>query len=104
MDPFVRDAAKWFVQYLQRQGLTVTVTSARRSSSEQARLYRLYLAGKSRWPAARPGTSLHERGLAFDAVVRPEQYQSYAGEVWEAIGGRWGGRFNDDVHFEVRRS
>lgn len=36
-----------------------------RSTEEQARLYELYLAGQGN-PAAAPGTSNHERGIALD--------------------------------------
>lgn len=25
----------------------------------------------------------------------------WLGAVWEAAGGKWGGRFNDPIHFEV---
>lgn len=76
------------------------VTSTRRSTAEQTRLYRRWLAGQSRFPVARPGTSKHERGLAIDLVARPEVLRRL-GEAWERAGGRWGGRFNDEIHFEV---
>lgn len=76
------------------------VTSARRSSSEQKRLYRRYLAGLSRYPVAPPGRSKHERGLAID-LVASERVLNQLGELWEQAGGRWGGRFNDNIHFEV---
>jgi len=76
------------------------VTSTRRSTAEQTRLYRRWLAGQSRFPVARPGTSKHEKGLAVDLVARPEVLRRL-GEAWERVGGRWGGRFNDEIHFEV---
>jgi LAS superfamily LD-carboxypeptidase LdcB len=76
------------------------ITSVRRSTTEQARLYRRYLAGLSRFPAAPPGRSKHELGLAFDVVARADTLAA-AGALWEKWGGRWGGRFNDPIHFEV---
>lgn len=76
------------------------LTSARRSSTEQRRLYRRYLAGQSRFPVAPPGTSKHEQGRAIDLVARPEVLRAL-GLAWERAGGRWGGRFNDDIHFEA---
>jgi len=79
----------------------LVVTSARRSRTTQARLYADYVAGRSRYPAAPPGSSLHEIGRAFDAVVYPREMQSAYGRLWESWGGRWGGRFADNVHFEV---
>lgn len=96
-----RPYAEAFVQWLVDQGLRVTVTSARRSSGEQARLYARYKSGQSKYPAAPPGSSTHESGLAFDAVVSPPEYQTAAGQAWEQMGGRWGGRFSDAVHFEA---
>jgi hypothetical protein len=96
-----RPYAEAFIGWLQDQGLRVTVTSARRSSGEQARLYARFKAGKSKYPAAPPGTSTHELGYAFDAVVSPPEYQDAAGQAWEQMGGRWGGRFRDPVHFEA---
>jgi len=82
-----------------REGLRPRVTSVVRSRSTQARLYRRYRAGLSRWPAAPPGQSLHEYGLAFDMVAGDLRW---LGSVWESWGGRWGGRFGDDVHFELQ--
>lgn len=76
------------------------VSSVRRSRTEQARLYRRYLAGQSRFPAAPPGKSKHELGLAFDIVARDSTLKA-AGAIWESWGGRWGGRFNDAIHFEA---
>lgn len=102
--------AEWFVKQLESAGLRPQITSVRRSTAKQAALYRAYITGKSRLPAAKPGTSKHERGLAFDLVIPSLQGLSVKemtkrmqpiGQLWEAIGGRWGGRFNDPVHFEV---
>lgn len=85
-------------------GIGFTVTSTRRSVADQARLYRAYRAGRSQYPAAPPGTSAHELGLAFDAVVRPESYQAAFGALWERLGGEWGGKYQDPVHFQLRRA
>lgn len=101
LSPDFRPYAEQFVEWLTANGLQVSVTSARRSSGEQAKLYQRYINGQSRYPAAPPGTSTHELGYAFDAVVSPAEYQQAAGEAWERFGGRWGGRFKDPVHFEA---
>ena len=82
-------------------GPTAHVTSVRRSRREQETLYRRYLAGLSRFPAAPPGTSKHERGLAFDIYSDDAQLLRQLGAVWESWGGIWGGRFNDPIHFEA---
>lgn len=74
------------------------VTSVRRSRTEQLRLW--HNRHNNPYPVAPPGTSKHERGLAWD-MVGPQDELARAGRVWEAAGGRWGGRFNDPIHFEV---
>jgi hypothetical protein len=47
-------------------GRAVTVTSGLRTREEQEKLYRESQSGRSSFPAAAPGNSLHERGLAID--------------------------------------
>lgn len=97
------ERGKRYLQAVARaNGHGLVITSERRSRKTQRDLYRDYLAGRSRYPAAPPGTSAHELGLAFDAVVEPRSWQTAYGELWERMGGRWGGRFNDPIHFELR--
>lgn len=87
-------------------GWRPVITSTIRTYQQQAELYRKYKAGLSRFPAARPGTSIHETGFAFDMdLLKDESLLKYLGEVWEDFGPgfRWGGRFKDAVHFEYRR-
>lgn len=99
----LRQAADALVRYAAELGLRPVVTSVRRSRARQAALYKAWVTGKARFPAAPPGTSKHERGLAFDISVRPESALRHLGEVWESIGGVWGGRFRhpDPIHFEA---
>jgi hypothetical protein len=101
LDQRVRPIAEWFVRELERAGVTVTVTSTRRSVAEQRRLYKAYIEGRSKYPAAPPGQSTHGSGLAFDLHLDPPVYAS-AGAVWERLGFTWGGRFNDEIHFDFR--
>ena len=93
------------IRYLMRiaaaNGIYCRVTSGRRSRGEQERLYRNYVKGLSRFPAAKPGTSKHELGLAVDLAVVPEEVLPALGRLWESWGGTWGGRFKDPIHFEV---
>lgn len=84
----------------QRLDRNARVTSTVRSRSEQRRLYNAYLAGRSRFPAAPPGRSKHELGRAIDIAASPEALRRL-GAAWERMGGRWGGRFNDPIHFEL---
>lgn len=106
LQPFMRQTAKEFIAWLASQGWQPVVTSVLRTYATQSRLYRRARSGRSRYPAARPGTSMHEYGRAFDVdLVLPEPEKSRAlakaGAVWESVGGRWGGRFRDPIHFEA---
>lgn len=93
-----------FARELQRAagaaGLQPRITSTLRSSQEQARLYRRYLAGLNPFPVAPPGSSSHEYGYAFDMIVSPMDAIRDVGAAWESMGGVWGGAFNDPIHFE----
>ena len=108
--PDVRSLQPWLVPYAEYllvvaayNRLPVQVTSVRRSSVAQGRLYRRYLAGLSDLPAAPPGTSMHELGLAFDLVVSGDYRgpsQAALGAFWKTMGGQWFP--SDPVHFFVR--
>jgi len=77
-----------------------SVSSTYRTHSQQAELYRRYLAGLTDYPAAPPGQSYHEYGRAFD-VVAPWYILRRMGQVWESWGGTWGGHFRDPIHFQA---
>jgi hypothetical protein len=55
--------------------------------------------------------SLHKERLAIDLnlfkdgvfLTRTEDHQEL-GEFWEAIGGTWGGRFNDGNHYSIEHN
>lgn len=84
----------------------LVVTSSRRSPNKQYELYQKWISGQSQIPANRPGTSLHEYGLAFDLArlgVDPlaDPLLNWLGLVWESWGGRHGSA-RDPVHFQVR--
>jgi len=53
-------------EYFDATGRRIQITSGLRDSSKQAQLYQAYISGKSPYPAARPGTSKHEKGFALD--------------------------------------
>lgn len=98
--------ARWIYWIGKREDPLLVVTSARRSSAKQAELYSRYQRGLSVIPANRPGTSLHEYGLAFDMArigKSPigDPLLAWLGQVWEYYGGRHGGQ-RDPVHFQPR--
>lgn len=81
----------------------VSVNSVYRSRQKQQVLYERYLKGASDFPVAPPGTSLHEKGLAWDMNVRQGSHsaqQAWLGSVWKSWGGQWSPV--DPVHFYVR--
>jgi hypothetical protein len=96
--PELRAFASALVDLAGRAGLSPRVTSTIRSRTQQSRLYRAYLAGRRRYPAAPPGTSAHEYGAALDLVVTPYDALYELGELWQSWGGIWSPK--DDIHFE----
>ncbi len=98
--------AKWIYDVGKWNDPLLVVTSARRSPGKQMKLYQKYLRGESLIPANRPGTSLHEYGLAFDMALigkdpLTDPLLNWLGQVWESVGGRHGGS-RDPVHFQPR--
>jgi len=102
---------KWYNQVYDwdRGGGPLVVTSTRRTPQEQYRLYQDWLRGKSKIPAAPPGQSMHELGLAFDIArlgIDPftDPLLNFLGEIWREMGGtylgQWGGG-GDPVHFQA---
>lgn len=74
----------------------LTVTSVYRSRTKQIKLWRN--RARNRYPVAPPGSSMHERGRAWDMVGPSDQLRA-AGRVWRSWGGRWSPR--DEIHFEA---
>jgi hypothetical protein len=77
---------------------TAVVTSTVRTRTQQARLWRRFKAGLTQFPAAPPGRSSHEYGLAFD-VKASDRVLNRLGATWRSWGGIWGGDY-DRIHFE----
>ena len=106
LDPQLVPYAKGLYRYGKTLDRKLVVTSARRSRAKQARLYGKWRSGQSDIPAAPPGRSLHEHGLAFDLArigKNPigDPLLAWLGQVWEHWGGRHGGT-RDPVHFQPR--
>jgi len=106
LDPRLAPWAKWIFAVGKFNDGRLVVTSARRSSAKQAELRSRWERGLSQIPANRPGTSLHEYGLAFDLArlgIDPldDPLLNWLGALWEHVGGRWGGG-RDPVHFQPR--
>lgn len=89
--------ARWIYGVARRHNLRPRVTSDYRSMAEQRRLYIRRAQGKHPFPVAPPGCSQHNYGFARDMV---SDNNPWLGLVWEAFGGKYGGR-RDPVHFGV---
>ncbi len=96
LDPRLAPAAGALYEWAWQSGLNPRITSVRRSYQQQAVLYDRFRRGMSDLPAAPPGHSKHERGLAWDMVTSSP---AIAGAAWRSVGGRWFA--SDYVHFEV---
>ena len=102
--------ARYLLAVAEYNGLRVQVTSTLRTRGQQELLYQRYLQCRANTPgkatclpAAVPGTSDHELGLAFDLVVDGSFHspgQVALGRFWQSLGGRWAGAA-DPVHFSV---
>lgn len=106
LDPQLVPYARYLVNLGKYYDGRLVVTSARRSINKQRTLYADWIAGRSKIPAAPPGRSLHQYGLAWDMArigMDPltDPLLVWLGAVWEHWGGRWGGQ-RDPVHFQPR--
>jgi len=100
LHPALKQKAKYLWAWAPAAGArSVTVTSARRSRAQQTALYQKFLAGKSQYPVAPPGSSKHEHGLALDIVTVPYDALYTLGRWWKSIGGTWS--TSDPIHFEL---
>lgn len=97
LQPWLIPHAQALFAAADRAGLRPRVTSVHRTRAQQAVLYNRYLRGMSNLPAAPPGHSKHELGLAFDMVT---DNPAAVGAAWNRAGGFWSP--TDYVHFEVR--
>lgn len=100
--------------------LNVRINSVRRDQDEQQQLYANFLrCGCSScspnrsgcYPVAKPGSSPHALGIAWDMNVEPRYVRigrrrvdllQLLGLLWQSLGFRWGGVFSqpDPVHFD----
>lgn len=99
LHPFVKVAMTRTVADARREGMRVTITSQFRSVEKQALLRRRFEQGLSKFPAARPGLSMHNYGFAFDAVVTAGGTQKDLGRIAARHQLIWAGPA-DSVHFD----
>lgn len=107
LHPFLRPGAEDAVKWAQAYGVNPTITSVRRTWSQQDELYQRHMKcrreGKyphgrgCHYPANPPGWSGHQYGLAWDSTV-PSHAQPWWKQVREAYGFRVPS--NDEIHAE----
>lgn len=114
MDPRVLAALKKLQEQARTRGLETSVISGFRLRQDQEQLYANYMASQRGDPlpyparghvplAAAPGTSPHERGLAFDLQAKDPSRQSELWSLAPSVGLRSIGS-NDPNHFELEGS
>lgn len=97
LDERLRQHAEQTFSYARSIGLHPVPTSSRRTEQEQRRLYDTYIRGKAKYPAAPPGQSAHQWGVAFDSVVPASELAAWTA-VRRAFG--WLAPDTDTVHAE----
>lgn len=96
LQPHVKRGLTLLLDTLRGLGYSATYTSGYRSVAKQRQLYAAYRAGRSRFPAAPPGSSEHNYGLAVDVVTdAPDEIKRLAAEI---AGLVWFGP-GDLVHY-----
>lgn len=105
LQPALQPYAYWLVSVAPYAGArSLRITSVKRSKAQQQELYEAWLRRdpSQPYPAAPPGRSLHEYGLAWDMVTEPYSALSTLGGWWKAVGGSWSA--SDPIHFSIRLS
>jgi hypothetical protein len=99
LSPYFRPYIEWLLEYANSQGVSVEVLSGNRTAAEQVRAAaQAKAAGR---PAAAPGRSAHQYGLAVDLMAgghSSSQDHKWLMSVWRAMGGNF--YPGDDPHFE----
>jgi hypothetical protein len=102
LDPRFTPWARWLYNVAEFWGLHPRLISGYRSIQEQSELYAKYQEclrrGGKCTPAAVPGDSRHNYGLAIDLG---SDDPARLGALWKSVGGRWGGDFGDPLHYDV---
>lgn len=98
LQPQLKRSLALLVDTLRGLGYTARYTSGYRSIEKQRTLYNAWLRrGKTGLPAAPPGTSAHNYGLAVDVVTdAPDQVKQFAADI---AGLVWFGP-SDPVHYD----
>ena len=111
LHPMVREKAILLINKCSSEDLKISITETFRSASIQQNYYdQGRKSPGSIITNAQPLESYHQYGLAFDIRFEgPNPYPSNmdiwkkVGNIGESVGLIWGGRFNDNPHFELHQ-
>ena len=98
LEPVTRLSLRQAIEESIRLGIQFFITSTVRSFAEQLRLFLRFKAGQSRFPAAAPGKSTHQLGIAVDLVPKDPSALDDVVELMFRHGFKWAGP-RDRVHF-----
>jgi hypothetical protein len=117
LHPVAQDIFRKFIYNVEKQTpFKVLITSGYRDFATQLRIQNENQAKVPPLPAANPGNSFHNYGLALDIALESttvkglvysfnksisEWKQTGVIEISDALNLRWGGNFNDQVHFDL---
>lgn len=119
LDPKVQPLAQQLINLSKEKGIFLIITEGKRSSERQAELYQKgrNAQGEIVDPGAivtraKPGTSKHETGLAFDIAFADQNGKpTYKSDKWDEVGSlaeslglKWGKYFKglrDLPHFQL---
>lgn len=87
LSPWMKPRTEKLIVLLRTLGFEVTIYSARRTLAQQKEKVRL---GHSQTL-----NSKHLTGDAADLIITHRAIYKFAGAVWTALGGKWGGDFRD---------
>jgi hypothetical protein len=87
-------------EFYKETGQPLTINSAYRTYQEQAKAYDDFINKRSKFPAAKPGSSMHESGLAVDI----QEYQNQKALDILRKHGLNNKIQNDPVHFEQAKT
>jgi len=106
------DLFSQFVQQAKAKGIQFIVWTFHRTAQEQNYLYQQGRTRSGRKVTNCDGyikASNHQNWLAKDILIIKDGHDVWTrtpdydrlGEIWTALGGRWGGEWDDCFHFEL---
>lgn len=108
LKPRMKDAMAELYRRAEAEGINtkkIAIVSGYRSKEQQTDLYNKYLYNGGNL-AARPGTSMHEKGKAIDISASPETLRTL-GKIWTKMGYNWGGNWKNNTenwHFDLKET